>query len=407
MLTGVDRSSSTTMETSENGADGDVKGRSEVFQFKTEEVSTRPEEMIMADSILKSLSPLINIMRAFGLYFTRGSHVVQESTSPPVHRRIRGCSNWNAGRLYATIMLAMIWLNAARLGVVFHGTETVGAVLFVKIASLPGALLVAVLHTAYYVASHTGSLDRVFCQANFSVAEFSLNYSRRAKVVTVVCGIMITLNLVKEVYSFNLNANDLLPSLLINSFQIPKPYVDIVQVVIVILNLMAVVSWAFPQGMNYLVMTFLYDQFNKLSKEFTKCIGDRGEFSGNFEQLRRRHQAISRSVQEADRFLMISNVACFCCQTVGIILVLYITVFYRDDTISQNMEGAVFYIVWLAFNLFGLTLATGLAIIVNHAVSLCHNCNIHCCTLWSDETVITLIIKNVTWHMSHVIVVLC
>ena len=245
--------------------------------------------MIMADSILKSLSPLINIMRAFGLYFTRGSHVVQESRSPPVHRRIRGCSNWNAGRLYATIMLAMIWLNAARLGVVFHGTETVGAVLFVKIASLPGALLVAVLHTAYYVASHTGSLDRVFCQANFSVAEFSLNYSRRAKVVTVVCGIMITLNLVKEVYSFNLNANDLLPSLLINSFQIPKPYVDIIQVVIVILNLMAVVSWAFPQGMNYLVMTFLYDQFNKLSKEFTKCIGDRGEFSGNFEQFRRRH----------------------------------------------------------------------------------------------------------------------
>jgi len=47
MLTGVDRSSSTAMETSENGADGDVKGRSEVFQFKTEEVSTRPEEMIL------------------------------------------------------------------------------------------------------------------------------------------------------------------------------------------------------------------------------------------------------------------------------------------------------------------------------------------------------------------------
>ena len=63
-------------------------------------------------------------------------------------------------------------------------------------------------------------------------------------------------------------------------------------------------------------MSFLYDQFNALYKELGKCIGDGGEFSGNFEQFRRRHQAISRSVQEADRFLMISNVAAFCCQIV-------------------------------------------------------------------------------------------
>jgi len=48
-------------------------------------------------------------------------------------------------------------------------------------------------------------------------------------------------------------------------------------------------------------MTFLYDQFNKLSEEFSKCIGDRGEFSGNFKHFHRRHQAISHSVQERER----------------------------------------------------------------------------------------------------------
>ena len=78
----------------------------------------------------------------------------------------------------------------------------------------------------------------------------------------------------------------------------------------------AAIRLVFPQAMNYLVMSFLYDQFNALYKELGKCIGDGGEFSGNFEQFRRRHQAISRSVQEADRFLMISNVAAFCCQIV-------------------------------------------------------------------------------------------
>jgi len=133
--------------------------------------------------------------------------------------------------------------------------------------------------------------------------------------------------------------------------------------------------------MNYLVMTFPYDQFNRLTEEFSKSIGDRGEFSGNFEQLRRRHQAISRSVQEADRFLMISNVACFCCQIVGIILVLYSAIFFRDETVARNTEGAAFYIIWLAINVFGLTLAAWLAIVVNHAVSLYHICNIYSCVL--------------------------
>ena len=119
-----------------------------------------------------------------------------------------------------------------------------------------------------------------------------------------------------------------------------------------------------------MVMSFLYDQFNKLSEEFSKCIGDRGEFSGNFEQFRRRHQAISRSVQQADRFLRISNVACFCCQIVSLILVMYSAIFFRYETVALSMQRAAFYVVWIGFLVFGLTLTTGLAIIVNHAVSL-------------------------------------
>jgi len=362
------------METTGNDADDDVSGTSAVCQLEMEDVSTRPEQTMQADSVLKSLSPLINIMRAFGLYFTRGPHVVPESTSQPVREGVRRCSNWNAGRIYATIMLAVMWLNAVRISAVFDGRGTLGAVLFRKIAILPGALLFAVLHTAYYVASHTGSLNRVFCQADLSVVELSQKHSRRMKVAMVVCWTMITLNVINEVYAFitNESAADQSPLLFVETYRISKLCVDVIKVVFVGLNLLAVTSWAFPQAMNFMVMTFLYDQFNKLSEEFSKCIGDRGEFSGNFEQFRRRHQAVSRSVQEADRFLMISNVACFCCQIFSIILILYSAIFFRDETVAQNMEGAVFYMVWLAFNVLGLTLAAGLAIIVNHAVSLRH-----------------------------------
>jgi len=126
----------------------------------------------------------------------------------------------------------------------------------------------------------------------------------------------------------------------------------------------------FSQAMNYIVASFLYDKFNKLNEEFSKCIGDRGEFSGNLEQFRRRHQGISRLVQQADRFLMITNVACFCCPIAAIIFVLYSTIFYGHDTVLPNAESAVAYVLWLQFNVFCLSLAAGLATVVNHAVSI-------------------------------------
>lgn len=123
------------------------------------------------------------------------------------------------------------------------------------------------------------------------------------------------------------------------------------------------------QAMNYIVVSVLYDRFHQLNEEFGKCIGDRGEFGGNLEQFRRRHQAVSRSVQEADRFLMISNLACFCCQISSIVLILYSTIFYRDDTVSLGGNATFLYIVWLGISLLSLSLAAGQAAILNHAVS--------------------------------------
>jgi len=122
--------------------------------------------------------------------------------------------------------------------------------------------------------------------------------------------------------------------------------------------------------MNYMVMILLYDQFHNLNEDFSKCVGDRGKFSGNFEQFRQRHQAISRSVQEADRFLMMSGGSSLCCQVVTIILVLYSTIFYRDDTISFDAESAVLYIAWLSFSVFSLSLSAGQAIMLNHMASI-------------------------------------
>jgi len=241
------------METSGASGDSDVRDRSAVFQIEVEDgQSTEQELTVQADSVLKSLSPLINTMRAFGLYFTRGHHQVQEPTSQPVREGVRRCSNRNAGRIYATIMLAVTWLNAVRFSAVFDGKETFGAVLFTKIIFIPGSLLIAILHTAYYVASHTGSLDRVFSLADWSLAELSPKYSRRAKVLTVVCWILLIPNVINEAYFLFTYDYNLLLLFLVKTFGIPKLCVHVIKVVFVVLYLLAMASWAFPQALSYI-----------------------------------------------------------------------------------------------------------------------------------------------------------
>jgi len=122
--------------------------------------------------------------------------------------------------------------------------------------------------------------------------------------------------------------------------------------------------------MNYLVMSLLYDEFNALYEELGKCIGDGGEFSGNFGQFRRRHQAISRSVQEADRFLMITNGTNICGHIVTIVVVFYSLIFFSEDVVEFHPVSAALWIAWLGGSVISLSLSAGQAIYLNHTESI-------------------------------------
>ena len=417
----------------------DIRQRSAVIQIETEEeVQTRHEQTTQAANgdFLENLSPLIKSMRLFGLYFTRKPLVAPESTNQLSRQGIRGCQSWNPARIYATFVLVVTWLNALRNCFVFDGNETVGADLFTKLGTTPGVLLIAMLHTTCYVASHLGSLHKIFRQTNFSTSDFSVTYSRRAKVVTVVCWLLTTIGVALYIYFIFIREqlHDYWLMLVITTFGMSKLDANILKIVSIVLQLQTMASWAFTQAMNtlnifsvaelivysqsfvilvlielswnnglktikahnavivygivyshylhyfeflwkfsqamnYVVVSLLYDQFGQLNDEFGKRISDRGEFSGNFGQFRRRHQAIGNSVQEADRFLMISNVAYFCFQIISIIFVFYSTTFYRDDTVSLSADLAFLYIVWLSISVLGLSLTTGQAIFLNHKAS--------------------------------------
>jgi len=244
------------METTEIDGYDDVTSRTDVFQIEIdEEMLTRHEQRVADDSFMQTVSPLINSMRLFGLYFTRKPDDDIASSTGRLW-----CQSWNPGRIYATIMLLVTCLFSLLHFAIFDGNETIGADLFAKLGRISNDVLIVILHTAYYVASHTGSLDRVFRKGNLSTADFSAKYSRRVKVVTVVSWTLVTSCVIYYIYLIFANGKIIDPTMLfvIDTFRLSKPYVNIIKAVYVALELQHVALWAFAQAMNYMYVQLFF-----------------------------------------------------------------------------------------------------------------------------------------------------
>jgi len=253
-----------------NGSDGNSDDRAQtvVIQLETEEeLSTRSEQPMKSDNLLKSLSPLIISMRALGLYFTREPHVNAEVgsdlTAPGPSRR--RCQAWNAGRIYATVILVASWLNAARYCVIFDGNETVGAGLFLKLGIVTSVSLNVILRSTYYIASHTGSLDRVFRDADLCTANFAPKYSRMAKVVTIVSLIIVSSNII---YSINMTFvnkqyNDVLRLFFTKTYPLLKS-ANFMRALFIVLQVEALSAWALPQAIDIIQISSIVGTHKQL-----------------------------------------------------------------------------------------------------------------------------------------------
>jgi len=226
---------------------GDAGTKAATFEVEINGASTiRQEQTVPTDSVPESLSTLINSMRPFGLYFARKPRVGCDTTTEQGGRRVGECRDWNFARIHATVVLVVTWLNALRYSMIFDGTETLGAVLFMKLAIIPAALLNIAFQTSYYIASHTGTLDRVIRQAD---SELPPKYRRVTRVVTVICWLLMAWNLFHYIYQIFSNGrlNDL--TLIVLNRSVPQSYLYVVKALLILLQLQTFGSWLFPQAM--------------------------------------------------------------------------------------------------------------------------------------------------------------
>jgi len=240
------------MEATEIEEDHDAGAKRVVFQLDTNGVSTAQEQMMQTDSILKSLSPLLNSMRPFGLYFnTRRSRVIScETTVEQSNQHVGKRRDWNFAQIYASVILVVSWLNTFRYAAMYDGNETLGAVLFLKLAMIPAALMILVFQSVQYIISHKGILDRVFYQTDLSTSELLPNYGRRAKVATVVCWVAITWNLFHYIYQLFTNGRLDDFFLIFLSKTLPESGLYVVKAVNIVFQLQTFATWLFPLAIN-------------------------------------------------------------------------------------------------------------------------------------------------------------
>jgi len=320
--------------------------------------------------VLKCFSPLLNSMKVFGLYFTQASRRIHD-TSTPTSRTMDFLvqRKWNGGRIYATFILMVIWLHAARMLSVFHKTDRFGSALLLKLASISAVWLGALQYTACFIASHTGNLDRVFSDATLSKSDVA-RYRRLAIIHTIVCWVFMLADV--SVYMLPLFIEDHALYSSLTPFGVHVFITDnlliLAKVMLVLLFILADSALFFSHSINYMVTSVLSDQFRTQNKAFHHAVGCRGKFQGSVREFRRRHQELSQSVQNADKFMMVNNVAGFLCQIVNVILIAYCSIFFRNETVGKDATSAIINVCWLVTTFFGLTLTAYQGIAINHEV---------------------------------------
>jgi len=226
----------------------------EVTQSK-EEVE---ENMKDGDDLLKCFAPLLNSMRLFGLYFTRPPHRTHvddrsRSSTSAVTADTEVPGRWNAGRIYATVILVVMWLNVVRVMTVFDKTDKFGTFLLLKLSVVVATLLSSLLQTSVFVACQTGNLDRIFREAKPPKSDH-IRYRRLAVLHSILCWTVAMVEYLLLVIPLFV-AHEENWGLSMAPFEVhvmtTGPLLVVMKLLMTTLYLIIYAAWIFPQSVNY------------------------------------------------------------------------------------------------------------------------------------------------------------
>jgi len=245
------------------------------------------------DNLLSSLSPLLFSMKLFGLYFHREVRRQRPADDPewnPSRMTVVKAAGTSSTKLrvYATVVLILVWLYAIRSVFVFTSGDRFGAILLMKITVFTWCGLVAIFQTTCYYACHTGQLLRIL--TTLPVTRDCVRGVRRATVVLTALIWIVQLSFLTIGAAVFINSENIFNFILapfVTYIHIPE-YIRIARV-IGYLALIVVFPCVFFSHLLSLVLVYVfYSQFKNLKKNFRRALGEQGEFGGDLSLFRRR-----------------------------------------------------------------------------------------------------------------------
>jgi len=263
--------------------------------------------------LLSSLSPLLFSMKLFGLYFHREHRHRRRTDDPEWNPTTATDTSSTKLRVYATIVLILAWLNAIRFTSVFTRSDQFGALLLMKISFLAWFVLIAMMYTAYYVASHSGTLLKVL--TTIRVTKDCVRGAHLAAIgVTAMCWTSTLIDACAGAYLvFNgdIYDYDFLFAPFVTYVKLPADKCRIVKAVCYIWYTLIFPSVFFSQGMTVVLVYIFCSQYKKLKKNFCRAIGEQGEFNGDLSAFRRRQELMRVTIRY--RRIMSRNIQRHCC----------------------------------------------------------------------------------------------
>ena len=337
------------------------------------------------DALLKSLSPLIRILRVTGLYFrqkdvesaTMNVQMRGLSVSGGPRRNNPGSRNlsenggrkkklWYRSKVYSVVVLALLWIYLARFMLVFRSNDRFDSVLINKLTTFAWMLMAAITHTSCVMACWSGRLDSVFYELRVT-GDFIERIQRRS-----------TINCIAALIAFAAQVIFINATIFIDSPHFELFYVPFANQIpaaglgfygfkmgCLLVLVFVSASWILPQALNHTLAMILVLLYGELDAKFVKAIDENGRFNGNIRTFRRRHQAICRAVKAADHFVMIGNVAGFICHIFTVISYLFSLVIF---TFNTDKFIALYFVAGLIGNGVGLAVTTYNGIAVNEMV---------------------------------------
>ena len=251
--------------------------------------------------LLSSLSPLLFSMKLFGLYFERQDRHRRRTGDPESNHPATTTARTSSTclRIYATVVLILVWLNAARFLTVFNGSDRFGVNLLTKMMVSAWFSLVAIIYSANYFSSYTGKLQKVLL--TLPVTKDCVSVARLAAVgLTAVIWMSSAFNMSVLVYiNFFSTAGDydfnLAP--LVIFVDVPDNVITVARVGGFLAYLFIFPGALFSFAMSLLLVIVFCHQFKKLKKGFRRALGKRGRFHDDLASFRQRHCLMKRILE--------------------------------------------------------------------------------------------------------------